>query len=132
MIEANSIRPSGIQRKMVQSGILQLNEAGDHIVAMFPHSVRLLNIFVTVTTALTTADETIDIGIAKDGDTVIDGKVMAYDGSAVGDVLDVFQVKGTNGGVIDVPAGSIIWLQVEGTGTAGEGIVTVEYVDNSN
>ena len=99
---------------------------------MLPHGGKLLGAWIVMTTAATTADDTLDLGIAKDGDTIIDGYTLAYDGSAIGDVLDIFQTKGTNGGVVDIAAGTIIWVQVAGTGTAGAGYLVVEYEDISN
>lgn len=130
--EVDSLRPNGIKRKLLRTPIFDYTTAGDYHIGYFPHGAKLLGMWSVTTTAITVADETIDIGIAKDGDTVIDGLALAYSGSAIGDAVDIFQTKGTNGGVTQIAVGGSLWLQTSGASTAGQGYIVVEYEDNNN
>lgn len=132
MIEADAIRPSGIRRKLMVTDVFAVETAGDYVIGYFPHGAVLRGIWFVPTVALGTADSTIDIGIAKDGDTVIDGKVLAYATSVVGTPVDVFQTKGTNGGVIELAANTVLWMQSDGGSTNGSGYFFVEYEDRNN
>ncbi len=132
MIDADAIRPNGIKRKLLMSPEFTISSAGDFIIGYFPHGAVIRGIWAITTVAITTADNVIDIGIAKDGDTVIDGKTLAYSASAIGDVTDVFQTKGSNGGLTEVAVGGTLWLQTDGGGDAGAIRIVVEYEDRNN
>lgn len=132
MIKGNEIRPNGVRRKLIKSSITALQTAADIPLFYFPHGAKILNMHVVTMVALTTANAVIDIGVAKDGDTVIDGYAVVQSTSAIGDVLDIWNTKGTNGGVIDIPVGTLLWLQTNGGPDAGSVIVECEYEDISN
>ncbi len=131
-VDVAALRPHGIKRKVLQSDIMDLSTAGDHPAILMPHGGHLLGMWIVVTSAFTNANETIDIGTSKDGDDIIDGATIQYSGSAVGDVLDIFQDKGSNGGLIDIPANTVIWLQTAGASSNGKGYLVIEYEDNTN
>lgn len=114
------------------SPAVAVETAGDYPIAHFPHGAVIRGIWFVPTVALGTADSVIDIGIAKDGDTVIDGLTLAFATSAVGTAVDVFQTKGTNGGVTEVSAGVTIWVQSDGGSTNGTGHFITEYEDRNN
>lgn len=130
--DVNSLRPSGIKRKLYQSAAIAVETAGDYVAAYFPHGVTLRGIWFVPTVAVGTADCAIDIGIAQNGDTIIDGYVLATSGSAIGTAVDVFQTKGTNGGLIILPPGTTVWVQSDGVSTGGTGYFIFEYEDDSN
>lgn len=132
MIDAETIRPNGIRRKLMMSPAVAVETAGNYIIGYFPHGATLRGIWFTPSVALGTADSVIDIGIAKDGDTIIDGKVIAYATSALDTAVDVFQTKGTNGGVIEIAAGTTIWVHSDGGSTNGTGHFIIEYEDRNN
>jgi hypothetical protein len=132
MIDVSSLRPNGIKRKLMMSPAVAVETAGDYVIGFFPHGATIRGIWFTPTVVLGTADSTIDIGIAKDGDTIIDGKVIGYAASALDLAVDVFQTKGTNGGVIEIAAGTTIWVQSDGGSTNGTGHFIIEYEDRNN
>jgi hypothetical protein len=132
MKEVDSFRPSGIKRKTIVSPTHVITTAGDYPIAMLPHGGRLLGVWFVPTVALTVADEVVDIGIAVDGDTVIDGFTVPYASSVVGTAVDIFQTKGTNGGLIQIAPLTTLWAQSSGASTAGTGFFVIEYEDNNN
>jgi len=130
--DADSIRPSGIRRKLIMTPSIAVETAGDYVGAYFPHGATLRGIWFVPTVAVGTADCAIDIGIAQNGDTIIDGYVLATSGSAAGTGVDVFQTKGTNGGVLVLAAGATVWIQSDGGSTGGTGHFVIEYEDRNN
>ena len=132
MINVDQLRPNGIKRKVIVSPTYAITTAGDYPIATLPHGGKILGIWFVPTVALTVADEVVDIGIAPDGDTVIDGFVVPYATSAIGTAVDIFQTKGTNGGVTNVGALTTLWAQSSGASTAGTGFFVTEYEDNNN
>jgi hypothetical protein len=132
MIEVDTLRPSGIKRKLMMSPAVAVETAGDYIIGFFPHGAILRGIWFTPSVALGTANSVLDIGLAKDGDTIIDGFAMPYATSAVDTALDCFQTKGTNGGTVEIPAGKTIWAQSDGGSTNGTGYFIIEYEDANN
>lgn len=131
-MEVSVLRPHGIKRKLIMSPAVAVETAGDYLIAHFPHGATIRGIWFIPTVALGTADSVIDIGIAKDGKTVIDGLTLAFSTSAVGTAVDVFQTKGTTGGVTVVSAGVSLWVQSDGGSTNGTGHFVVEYEDENN
>lgn len=132
MLDADSIRPSGIRRKLMMSPAVAVETAGDYIIGFFPHGATIRGIWFTPSVALGTANSVIDIGIAKDGDTIIDGLAIDYSASAVDLAVDVFKTKGTNGGVVEIAAGTTVWVQSDGGSTNGTGHFIIEYEDRNN
>lgn len=132
MIDINQLRPNGIKRKTIVSPTYEITTAGDYPIAMLPHGGRILGIWFVPTVALTVADEVVDIGIAVNGDTVIDGFVVPNATSVVGTAVDIFQTKGTNGGLVQIDPLTTLWAQSSGASTAGTGFFVVEYEDNNN
>lgn len=132
MIDVNAIRPSGIKRKLMKSDVVAVETAGDYIIGYFPNGAVIRNIHFVTTVAIGTADCAVDIGIAKDGDTVVDGRVFAFTANAIGTVIDVFNTKGTNGVVTEVAAGGLLWAQSDGGSTNGSGFFVIEYEDRNN
>jgi len=131
-IDIDSLRPHGVRRKILQSPAITLSTAGDFIIGYLPHGAKILGMWAVTTTALTTAASVIDIGVAQNGDTIIDGKSLTHTASAIGDVTDIWQTKGTNGGLVDIPTGILLWLQTDGGSDAGAVIVVTEYEDRNN
>ncbi len=132
MIEADSIRPSGIRRKLMMSPAVAVETAGDYLIGAFPHGATIRGIWFVTTVALGTSNSVIDIGIAKDGKTIIDGATLLYSGSAIGDFTDVFQTKGSTGGVTVLGANGQVWVQSDGGSTNGTGHFIIEYEDQNN
>jgi hypothetical protein len=132
MIDANAIRPSGIKRKLIRCPDFSITTAGNYLCASFPRGATIRGIWFTPTTALTVADEVLDIGITTSGDTIIDGKVIPYASSAVGTPVEVFAVKGTNGGLAVLPELTSVFCTPSGASTAGAGYLTIEYEDTNN
>lgn len=132
MFNADSIRPSGIRRKLMKSDVVAVETAGDYIIGYFPNGAVIRNIHFVTTVAIGTADCSVDIGVAKDGDTVVDGRTFAYSGNAIGTVIDVFNTKGTNGGVTEIAPGGLLWAQSDGGSTNGSGFFVIEYEDRNN
>jgi len=132
MIDVDQLRPSGIKRKLTQSAAVAVETAGDYIIAHFPHGAKLIDILFVPTVAVGTADCAIDIGIAVNGDTIIDGIALAFTGSVAGTAVSVFQTKGTNGGLTVLAPGTTVWAQSDGGSTGGTGYFVIEYEDNNN
>ncbi len=130
--DADAIRPSGIRRKLMMSPAVAVETAGDYVAAHFPHGATLRGVWFVPTVAVGTADCAIDIGIAQNGDTIIDGYVLATSGSAIGTPVDVFQTKGTNGGLLVLATNAVVWVQSDGGSTGGTGYFIFEYEDRNN
>ncbi len=132
MIEVESLRPNGIKRKLMKSDTHVITTAGNYIIGHFPHGAKLLGLWFVPTVAITVADEVVDVGITITGDTIIDGVTIAYATSVVGTAVDIFQTKGTNGGLIQLAPGATVWATPSGASTAGTGFFVIEYEDNNN
>ena len=131
-MEAAQIRPAGLQRKIMISDTFALSTAGDYIAGYFPNGARILGISIVTTVALTDAANVLDIGIAINGDTIIDGYSHTHTSSAIGDIEDMWATRGTNAAVINIPVGTLIWLQSSGGSTAGAGFIVITYTDPNN
>lgn len=132
MIDVDQLRPSGIRRKIQVSAVHAITTAGNYIIAHFPHGAILRGIWFVPTVAVTVADEVVDIGITSTGDTIIDGITIGYAASVVGTPVDLFQTKGTNGGLKELAAGATVWATPSGASTAGTGFFVTEYEDRNN
>lgn len=137
MIEVNSLRPSGIKRKIQISPLIDGDGATgtDYLVAHFPNGAKLLGMYVLPQAALSAnaSSTTLDIGIAADGDTVIDGFALTdsqAQGVPSGNMLNS---PGTNGGLRILAKGitlfcEIVLQDVDG----GDFVIVTEYEDENN
>ncbi|CAG0950633.1 MAG: hypothetical protein OIN86_13605 [Candidatus Methanoperedens sp.] len=132
MIDVNTLRPSGIRRKLMMSAVHVVTTAGNYIIGHFPHGATLRGIWFVPTVALTVADEVMDIGITATGKTIIDAVTVPYTTSAIGTPVDIFQTKGTTGGLTELAAGATVWATPTGASTAGTGFFVIEYEDRNN
>ena len=132
MVEVATLRPHGIKRKLVMSPLMAVETAGDMIGYYFPHGCKLLDILFVPTVAVGTAPSIIDVGVAQNGDTIIDGFSLTHTDSAAGTAVSIFQTKGTNGGLIDLPVGTTVWFQTDGSSTGGDGYFVIEYEDQNS
>lgn len=134
MIDVKELRPSGIKRKLLQSPVFDTSSAADFIIGYFPHGGIIRGIYLITTTALTAANANIDIGVAQNGDTIVDGYAIVQSTSAIGDILNITDQLGTNGLQANkvMPVGTTLWFQTDGGGDAGAVMVVIEYEDNNN
>lgn len=138
MYEADAIRPSGIRRKLVNSALCDGDGASglDIALAHFPHGATLLGMFVVPTAAAFSANAsstTLDIGIAADGDTVVDGFALTdSQGQGVASA-NMLNSPGTNGGLRVLPPGTTLFCEIVTQDADGtDFIIVIEYEDRNN
>jgi len=136
MREVDELRPSGIKRKLIVSPLIDTAAATgtDYPVAHFPHGAKLLSLKTCPVSALSAnaSSTTLDLGVAADGDTVIDGFALT-DSQAIGVVAEMINTPGTNGGLKVIPVNTTIFCEVVlQDADGGKLVIIVEYEDQNN
>lgn len=137
MEDVNALRPSGIKRKIITSPLIDGDGASgtDYVVAHFPHGAFLHSMKVVPTggaLSVNASSTALDIGIAADGDTVIDGFALT-DSQALGVGAEMINSPGTNGGLRNIAPGTTLFCEIVTQDADGADFVIVtEYEDNNN
>lgn len=134
MIDVNSLRPSGIKRKIMKSESIVTTSAANNVIGYFPHGAKLISIgwLAFAAQSANASATTLDIGVASGGDTIIDGFALT-DSKGQGLYTEMINTPGTNGGTRTLDAGATLWCETITADADGGAIqIIVEYEDNSD